>query len=291
MSNSTVIKFKRTTEQLTDSRFQNHNLTFGEPTFVDNNPAIRTSKCNSYLVLGSKVSNTEDELVKNGVIFKGFWDISKADSLVFYKANREGLVSEDNNPVYADKIIVDNAANNADITGNGTKYFLLCQPQLDYTYSDYRSVKKFDLGDAGIYINENGALYGAAWNDYAETRKTTGIVEPGDVVCENGDGTLSLCNERLQSCPNVVSDTYGVVIGDSEGTPLAVSGRVLVKIHDENYTIGDCVCAGLNGEATVMTRDEIKEFPDRILGIITEIPKYEEWNGVKVNNRVWIKIR
>ena len=64
-----------------------------------------------------------------------------------------------------------------------------------------------------------------------------------------------------------------------------------MKIHDENYIVGDCVCAGLNGEATVMTRDEIKEFPDRILGIITEIPEYEEWNGVKVNNRVWIKIR
>ena len=40
-----------------------------------------------------------------------------------------------------------------------------------------------------------------------------------------------------------------------------------------------------------MTREEIKEYPDRIVGIVSEIPDYEEWNGVKVNNRIWIKVK
>ena len=33
---------------------------------------------------------------------------------------------------------------------------------------------------------------GACWNDYAEFRKTNEEIKPGTVVCENGDGTLSI---------------------------------------------------------------------------------------------------
>jgi hypothetical protein len=44
-----------------------------------------------------------------------------------------------------------------------------------------------------------------------------------------------------------------------------------------------------------MTREEIKEWPDRIVGIVSEIPDYEEWgpenNKIKVGNRIWIKIK
>ena len=42
-----------------------------------------------------------------------------------------------------------------------------------------------------------------------------------------------------------------------------------------------------------MTREEIRDYPDRIVGIVSEIPNYEYWgeNNIKVNNRIWIKIR
>ena len=40
-----------------------------------------------------------------------------------------------------------------------------------------------------------------------------------------------------------------------------------------------------------MTREEIKEYPDRIVGIVSEIPTYEKWNNVYTKNRIWIKIR
>ena len=40
-----------------------------------------------------------------------------------------------------------------------------------------------------------------------------------------------------------------------------------------------------------MTREEIKEYPDRIIGVVSEIPNYEKWNGIKVNNRIWIKVK
>ena len=42
-----------------------------------------------------------------------------------------------------------------------------------------------------------------------------------------------------------------------------------------------------------MTREEIKEYPERIIGTVSEIPNYEEWGTgkVKVNGRIWIRIR
>jgi hypothetical protein len=41
-----------------------------------------------------------------------------------------------------------------------------------------------------------------------------------------------------------------------------------------------------------MTREEIREWPDRIIGLVSEIPEYEYWgdSNIPVNNRIWIKI-
>lgn len=40
-------------------------------------------------------------------------------------------------------------------------------------------------------------------------------------------------------------------------------------------------------------REEIREWPDRIVGTVSEIPEYEEWGTekVKVNGRIWIKVK
>lgn len=42
-----------------------------------------------------------------------------------------------------------------------------------------------------------------------------------------------------------------------------------------------------------MTREEICEWPDRIVGIVSEIPEYERWGSgnVEVNDRIWIKVK
>lgn len=290
MSNSTKILLKRTQEQLTDTRFQEQPVSFGEPVFIDNNDTwgitVPPSNCDSYIAIGSPV---EEGKINQAALFKGFWDVNKANSLVFFKEDRKGLVDEANNSVYADKIVVDTV----DTADNNLKYYLLCQPNIaSESDPDHGSIKKFDLGDSGIYVDGRGVLYGAAWNDYAEKRVINGEVKPGTVVCEVGDGTLTPSTERLQPCAYVVSDTYGMVIGDDSGTPVAISGKALVYIQDENYKVGDCVCACLDGKAAVMHRKEIEKYPDRILGIITEIPdKYGIWNGVKINHRVWIKIK
>lgn len=134
-------------------------------------------------------------------------------------------------------------------------------------------------------------MHGAAWNDYAERRQCVSGTF-GQVVCEVGNGTLALSTEKLQALPYVISDTAGMVIGfeGEDYYPVALSGRALVEVDCE-VSIGDVLCAAPNGKATVMTRFEIANYPDRILGIVSELPTYDTWRDIPVNGRVWITIK
>ena len=150
--------------------------------------------------------------------------------------------------------------------------------------------------NANVYISDN-VMYGACWNDYAEYR-ISNCQEPGRVICENGDDTLSLATERLQSAGNVISDTFGFVIGETEQakTPVAVSGRVLAYPYESREefkkNIGRPVCSGPNGTVSIMTDKEYRDKGYCAIGTISAVPDYEEWGAgkVKVNGRVWIKV-
>ena len=138
------------------------------------------------------------------------------------------------------------------------------------------------------------ALYGAVWNDYAEFRNCSNG-EAGHCVIENGDDTMSLSTKRLQY-GGIISDTFGFVIGDQKnGKPIAVSGRVLAYTDKDrnNFKPGDAVCSGPNGSVSKMTRKEIKEYPEKILGIVSSVPTYEFWGPkqISVDGRIWIKVR
>ena len=140
-------------------------------------------------------------------------------------------------------------------------------------------------------------VYGAVWNDYAEYRNADKNIKSGQCVVETGFGNLILSTKRLQPGANIVSDTFGFAIGETEQTktPLAVSGRVLAYPYEDrdSYQAGDPVCSGPNGTISKMTREEVREYPDRIIGTVSEIPDYEVWGtgNVKVNNRIWIKVK
>ena len=146
-------------------------------------------------------------------------------------------------------------------------------------------------------ITAHVALYGAVWNDYAEFRSQNETIKPGYITYCDDDGKLKKTVKRLQKYEGVVSDTFGFAIGETDDckTPLAVSGRALVYCdpEEEHFHSGDCVCAGPNGLAYRMTREEIIEFPDRIVGVVSEIPAYETWGtgNVEVNGRIWIRIK
>ena len=138
-------------------------------------------------------------------------------------------------------------------------------------------------------------VYGAVYNDYAEYR-TTVAANPGRVVVEKGDGSMLLADRRLQLGANIISDTFGFAIGKtaSASTPIAVCGRVLAYPYEPIgfFKPGAAVCSGPNGTVSMMTRDEIREWPDAIIGYVSEIPTYETWgtDNIKVDGRLWIKV-
>lgn len=150
---------------------------------------------------------------------------------------------------------------------------------------------------------EGESITGAVWNDYAEVRTAQG--EPGQVVYELGDDTCIPTTERLQHFAGIVSDTWGFSQGetDSAKTHIAVAGRVLAyPYHNrDEYKPGDVLCAAPGGTVDIMTREEVIQYPDRIVGTVSCVPEYEEWGGsnleienrppVKVNGRIWVKVK
>ncbi len=154
---------------------------------------------------------------------------------------------------------------------------------------------------AGVYFNgSTGVLSGAAWNDYAEFREPKNIdisdIPYGRCVIENGDDTVSFSTKRLQPCGQIVSDTYGFTLGTESGNlPIALCGRVLAYTYEsrKEFKVGDAVCTGPEGMVSKMTREEIKEYPDRIVGYVASIPNYLYWGeaNIEVKGRIWIKVK
>ena len=164
-----------------------------------------------------------------------------------------------------------------------------------------------------MYIEQSGDIhaqqkfYGAVWNDYAEYRQTKEKIEPGRCIREIGDDTLELTTERLMRGCEIVSDTFGFAIGQSEKnkTPTAASGRVLAYLYEDREEakkkIGWPVCSGPNGTVSIMTEEEEEKYPSRIIGTISAVPDYEIWRAgdlnseteeeIYVNGRIWIRIR
>lgn len=144
-------------------------------------------------------------------------------------------------------------------------------------------------------VDNTGRVYGAIWNDFAEFRKSNEN-EAGRVVCETENG-LCRSYKRLQPGAEIISDTFGFAIGETNEcqTPVAVAGRVLAYPYEDWWTfeLGEPVCAGPNGTVSKMTRREVRKYPDRIIGTVSELPLYEFWgeNKIPVNGRIWIRVR
>jgi hypothetical protein len=108
---------------------------------------------------------------------------------------------------------------------------------------------------------------------------------------------MSISNGRLQPGAKIISDTYGMCMGETEKakTPIAVCGRVLAHPFERKiaFNVGDAVCSGPNGTVSRMTREEIMMYPERIVGTVVSKPTYKEWgpNKIPVNGRIWIQVK
>lgn len=185
----------------------------------------------------------------------------------------------------------------SDITTSnlGRMFMYAYAPVAGSTDSAYIYVQRG--ADGTSKAGSSAPFYGAVWNDYAEFRSQKENIEPGYCVASADDGKVYKTTEKFQACDGIVSDTFGFSIGETDEckTPLAVAGRVLAYCEGNRYDYhaGDTVCAGPDGKVCKMSREEIREWPDRIIGIVSEIPEYKRWGDgdVPVNNRIWIKVK
>jgi len=136
-------------------------------------------------------------------------------------------------------------------------------------------------------------VYNAVWNDFADFQKVSDKVIYGKVYYHNGND-LSVCNRRCQkSVVGIASDTHGQAVGHVDGenqAPIAVAGWVLACV-DKEYESGTALINNKNGDLTKASISEKILFPERIVAIFQSKEKSQEWNGVKVNNRMWVKIK
>lgn len=208
----------------------------------------------------------------------------------------QSLVWTDNGAVWQDISLKINVPNSSE---ESTNYYILGSPK--NTSSIYKAIEDSGATNntGGIYFNnKTGVLRGAAWNDYAEFRLSDRKIKPGICVIENGDDKVRESDIDMAGCAYIVSDTYGVAIGEEEGTvPVALSGKVLAyteepqQMYREN--IGRPVCASANGKIRLMTSEEAREKPWCILGVVSSVPNYNVWGItlIQVDGRVWIKVR
>lgn len=156
-------------------------------------------------------------------------------------------------------------------------------------------------GGLGVSGNIYGSsIWGAVGNDFAEFRQGP-LNSPGRCVYEVGDDSMSLTNNRLTPGCSIISNTFGMIIGktDKAQTPIAVAGRVLAYTFEprEEYksNIGQFVCSGPKGTVSIMTKEEAQQYPESIIGTVSAVPDYDEWgeegHKVKVDGRVWIRIK
>lgn len=173
-------------------------------------------------------------------------------------------------------------------------YFLLTN--LDNATGMWNDYRPLSITNSTGIVTCGTKLYGAVWNDYAEYRPAV-IIAPGYVVREDKSGIMQLADDRLLPACEIISDTFGFAIGETDEckTPIAATGRVLAYPYEDrdSYELGDPVCSGPGGTVSKMSREEVRLYPERMLGYVSEIPSYKTWGSgnVEVNGRIWIRVK
>lgn len=169
---------------------------------------------------------------------------------------------------------------------NGSSYYAA----MDVVYNVFR-VHSSNGTRMEINLSTGAFTLPGGVGDYAEKAFST-IEESGRCVYMDIDGILKPTTQRLQSNCYIISNTAGLCIGEEGNVEVSLTGYVFAYPHKnkEAYHIGDCVCSAPEGTIDIMTRQEIQDYPDKIVGIVTALPSEKQMN-FKSNDRIWIKIK
>jgi len=153
-------------------------------------------------------------------------------------------------------------------------------------------------GTSGSKIDNFEKVYNAVWNDIADFIEVeAGIeLEFGKVYTRKADGTHGISSTYMEKgILGLASDTYGFGVGKKDnavGTqiPVAIGGIVLAHVKEE-YEPGTALTCGPNGILMEFKLEDKRNFPERIIATYYKPEVSEEWNGITVDGRHWVKIK
>lgn len=313
----TKIKLKRSNLSFSDIKSSSEILDNGEPLIV-----YDSNSTPDYLIVGNKTTQTEVKNLNKAIKFatsdiaSGAVYAKSVSGDAQYPNTHYQLVDSNGNkvtPLVVDMEYIRTADGKSidDVISDSATSGVIKQKIVDATTpaGDTTSAKIPVVGwnaatqklvypstttaSKQIYMNmSSGVLYGACWNDYAETVETDFTYIPGTCVVPSKYNRYTMSTRDFTPGACIISDTFGFILGGDSDTrqPIGVSGRVLAYVDDE-FKVGDVVGSGCTGNLRVMNKLQQILHPASIVGIIDEIPSYETWNDIEVNNRVWVRLK
>lgn len=141
-------------------------------------------------------------------------------------------------------------------------------------------------------------VYNAVFNDIAdffEIDNELEIIEYGKCYVRYSNGDTNISNKYNQKgIVGIASDTFGYGLGrkdiGNKEIPIAVAGIVLAYV-DQEYESGTPLTCSTDGFLTKINRLQAIIYPERIVGTFYKKESLENWNGIEVNNRHWVKVK
>lgn len=156
--------------------------------------------------------------------------------------------------------------------------------------------------DGNIYADGNISgykVFHAVWNDISDAIEVQDDLEIEPGFCYMFDGiTYKKTEEYCQKgVLGIHSDTAGDILGRKgkhKELDIAIGGFVLAHV-DDIYESGTPLTCGPDGCLTEMKREDVREYPERLVGTYWKPEPEDFWgseNGkIPVNGRQWIKIK
>jgi len=150
------------------------------------------------------------------------------------------------------------------------------------------------LNYTGIFTASK--VYNAVWNDivdFLEVDESTQVHFGKVYIADEGGGYKPSTKYLDEGIVGLVSDTYGFGVGHNPGKkqlPIAIGGFVLAEV-DRIYKPGTPLTASADGRLTEIKMEDKKNYPERIVATFLKAERAEEWNGINVRGRHWVRVR
>jgi len=152
--------------------------------------------------------------------------------------------------------------------------------------------------DGGVGVAKNlyaAKVFNAVWNDIADFVEVpdTLEIEYGRVYVRTTDFSVAKSSGYMQpGALGVASDTFGFGVGQKDNRsqlPIAIGGFVLAYV-DKVYSPGTPLTCTADGGLTAMSNADRAYYPERIIAMFDRPELLEDWNGIVVNGRHWVKV-